>query len=460
MDVKLETTEGLERKLTITVPAAQVEREVQQKMGEMSRSVRLPGFRPGKVPQKVIQQKFGGRARAEVYDNLLQSTYRDAINDNAIKPAGQPKIELADSDDDVDLSAKDFSYTATIEVYPEFDIKGLDKLKVDKPVCEISDADLNEMLENLQKQRTEFTSVERASAAGDQVKINFKGTIKGEDFPGNSGDDVDLRLEEGTLPEVFDEPFRKALMGQEKGAEVSFKVKFPKDYGLEEVAGKTADYAATVLDVSEATVPELNDEFATSFGMGDGGLEQLKTMLRERMQEEAEEKVRGKLKEQVLDSLLIANPVELPKVMINNEIGQLRNQAMQQMGIVEEEHDHDPDHVHDENCDHDHKPKLPDEMFTAQAERRVALGLVLGKLIQEKELRADPARLTKQMQRIAMNYENPQEIFKAYQSNPQAMASLEMSVLEEQVVDLLVESAEVSENSISFKDLTEQAQAA
>lgn len=434
MNITVEELSNLKRKITVTVPAADIEAQVTTKLREILRTAKLPGFRPGKVPLSLIKQRYGGQARQEVYEGAINSSYAEAIQKNELKPAGQPDIEPGDLKE-----GEDFQYTATVEVYPEFDVAGTDDLAVDQPTAEITDADVDDMLENLRKQATEWNAVEREATTGDRAKVDYSGKIAGEDFPGNKREGAVIELGAGQLPDALEGPFNDAISGKKAGDEVDFTLTFPDDYTVEDVQGKTADYHIIVHEVTAPTVPELDEAFASKFGIEEGGLDKLREDLTENMQRELKSATKNKMKTQVIDKLLESNKFDVPESLIKVEIDRLKEQALQRMGMP---------------AGTEGMPELPDEIFTDQARQRVALGLIFGKLIADKEIQPDPQRVNETLVNIAASYDNPQEIIRAYQSNQNAMASIQGVVLEDQLIDLLIADATVTDVPMSFKELT------
>lgn len=430
MQVSVEKSGKLERRLNIQVAAQRVEDEVQDRLKKMMGKVKLKGFRPGKVPFKVVQQQYGDSVRVEVMENLVRSTYAEAIHKEELNPAGPPKL------DNVDMKpGQDLSYTATLEVYPEIKLKGLEGVKVEKPQVDITEADETRMLEKLRSQRATWNVVERAAAEGDQVKIDFEGTLKREAFEGNKGEDVAVVLGEGRmLPD-----FEKALYGMRAGEEKSFDVKFPKDYPSKEVAGNKASFTATVKQVEEQKLPALDEEFFSAFGMKDEA--RLRTELRANMQREKDDAVQRKIKDQVLDGLLKANPVDLPTSLVDEEIERVKQDTIQRMGLMQQG---------------GKAPELPSELFKEQAERRVSLGLLIGDIIKQEKLQPDPARVDALIVGMAAGYEKPEEATRAYRQDQNIMRQIEGMALENQVVDFLLEKAKVSDKVVSFEELMER----
>lgn len=432
MQVSVESTGALERRLTVQVPADRIEQQIEERLRSLSRRAKIKGFRPGKVPYKVVRQHYGDDVRQEVLSEVVRSSFSEAVAEKQLNPAGAPRIEPESAE-----PGQDLRYTATIEVYPEIELTGLDGIEVERPQVEISDADVDAMLERMRKQHATWEEVQRPAARGDRVSVDFEGAIDGEPFPGNKGENTAVELGAGSmLPE-----FEKALEGAEPRQELSFDVTFPDDYHGEEVAGKTARFQVTVRGVSEPRLPELDEEFAKTFGVTEGGVEKLRERLRESMQREAEQTARNRVKQQVLDGLAEANPVDVPTALVDEEIERLRKDTAARMGVPE-----------------DRTADLPRELFAEQAEKRVRLGLLIGELIREQDIQVDRDRLKETVDGMVAGYENPEEMARAYMQNPQVLRSLEAMVLEEQVVDHLLERAKVSDKAVSFDELVNQAE--
>jgi trigger factor len=391
----------------------------------MRRTAKLKGFRPGKVPASVVKKRYGGQIRQEVLSDLMQKSYSDAVAQEHLNPAGGPTIETEKANDD-----KAFAYVATFEVLPEVVLDGLDKIEVERPDVRISDADSDDMINNLRRQKADWAEVDRKSADGDRVIVDFDGTLKGEPIEGGKGSEVPVVLGEGQmLPD-----FEKALLGVQADDEKSFKVKFPKDYQAEELAGKKVDFEIKVHRVEEQELPPLDDEFAALYGVKEGGLEQLRKDVYENMEREAAQRVRQDTKDQVMNGLLDANPIDVPKALIEQEIHTMQHEAMRQLGIE----------------DHDQAP--PKEKFAEGAEKRVRLGLLLRQYIQDNTLTVDKARVRARVEDMCGGYEGAAEMVESYMSNPQVIAQVEPVVLEEQAVDLLIENGVEKVKQVDFKD--------
>lgn len=428
MMVSVESTGGLERRMTVQVPADRIESEVDSRLATVGKNAKIKGFRPGKIPMSVIRQRYGGQVRQEVLGELLQSTYVEAINKESLRPAGGPRIEPGPIEEGQGLE-----YTATFEVYPEIELQGAEGLAVTRPVADIGDGDLDAMLENLRRQRAEWDEVDRPAADGDRVAVDFSGAIDGEVFPGGAGEDVPVVLGEGQmLPD-----FEAGLLGSSAGEEKDIKVAFPDDYGAEELAGKTADFHLKIGRVEAQRLPELNDDFALGFGIAEGGLEKLREEVAENMRREMEQAVRGRLREQLLAGLVAANDLELPNVLVEDEIRAMQENAIRRMGGEVDDQTQLP----------------PREPLEEPARRRVQLGLLVAEVIRSAAIELDQGRVRMRVMEMAASSPNPEEMLKLYSGNRQFMDRVEMDVLEEQVVDWLLERAQVTDEETTFQAL-------
>ena len=423
--VKVESTGTLERRMRVELPAERIEKEVESRLQKVGRTAKLKGFRPGKIPPKVVKQRYGAQVRQEVLSDLMQRSYSDAILQENLNPAGGPTIEPVPSE-----NQSDFAYVATFEVLPEVRLQKLDTIKVERPEVEITDADRDDMIENLRRQKANWVETERAAGDGDRVIVDFEGTLKGESIKGGTGENVSVVLGQGQmLPD-----FEKGLTGVKAGDETSFKVKFPKDYHVEDLRGKKVDFAVRVQRVEEQELPPLDDSLAELYGVTDGGLEQLKAEVTENMEREAKQKIRSDVKEQVMQGLLDANPIEVPKALIDQEIQSMRQEAMRRLGVD------DPDKV------------PPAEQFRDAAERRVRLGLLLRQYISDEEITVDSDRLRAHLEDMCAGYENADDMVANYMSNPAVIQQIEPLVLEEQALDRLIEQGKETTRKIGFKE--------
>jgi len=428
MQVSVEASAGLERRMRVQVPADKIEQEVAARLQKVGRRAKIKGFRPGKIPAKVVKQHYGGQVRQEVLQEILQSSYSEAIMQEKLQPAGGPSIEPETLEE-----GKDLTYIAVFEVYPEFELKKLDKIKVQEPQANISVEDIDTMLENLRKQRADWTAVDRKAGDDDQVTVDFEGTLNGEPFEGGSAQEFPVVLGGGQMLADFE----KNLKGMKAGDEKSFKMKFPKDYHAAELAGEKVEFAVKVSQVAEQALPELDEEFVKAYGIESGSLDDLRKDVEENLQRELEAKTRAEVKKQILEGLLDTNPIELPGVLVTQECESLQKETMQRMGITDE----------------NQAPAV--DTFTETAEKRVRLGLLMSAVLQENELKVDQGRVTAKVDEICAPYENPEEIKNIYLQNPQFLGQIENMVLEEQVVEWLLEQAKVTSKNMKFKDLME-----
>jgi len=425
MQVKIESTGTLERKMLIELPTERIEKEVESRLKRVGKTAKIKGFRPGKVPHKVVRQRYGGQIRQEVLSDLMGQSYRDAVQQENLNPVAQPRIEPVVSE-----SGDSFAYTATFEVLPEVKLQGLDEIEVTVPDIEISDADCDDMIDNLRRQKASWNEVDRVSAEGDRVVVDFDGTLKGETFKGGTGKEVPVVLGEGQmLPE-----FEKALYGVKPGDEKTIKVKFPKDYHSEELAGKKVDFAITVLKVEEQELPPLDDSLAGLYGVEEGGLDKLKADVRDNMEREADQKVRADIRDQAMSGLLEANPVEVPKALMHQEAHTMQHEVMRQYGIE----------------DHDQAP--PIDNFLENAERRVRLSLLIHQLIDDNDIQLDPERVRARVEQMCAGYENAEDMVNMYLGNEQIMSQIQPMVLEDQAVDWIIENGKETKKKVGFKE--------
>lgn len=428
MQVSIETTAGLERRMRVQVPAERVEREVEQRLRNLGKRAKLNGFRPGKIPFDVVKKRFGGEVRQEVLSELLRDTCNEALAQEKVNPAGGPRIDTVNNE-----PGKDLEYTATFEVYPEIQLQGLEGIAIERPVAEITATDVDAMLDNLRHQRARWESVTRGAQLGDRLQLDFEGRVDGASFPGGKGEKALVVLGENRMLKDFE----SGLTGVRTGEAREFDVRFPEDYQMKEVAGKTAHFQTRVHRVEAQVLPELDQEFCKSFGITDGGLDKLRAEVTANMQREMADTVRSRLKEQVLNALLAANPVTLPKALLDDEIEHLRQDALARIGVKDTRKTVD----------------LPSELFAEQARRRVSLGLIVGEIITQKQLRVDDKRVGQRLERMAEDYSSPGEALRSLRSNSAVMRQIEGLVLEDQAVDSLLEKAAITDKSTSFKDL-------
>lgn len=429
MNVTVESTGTLERRMRVELPAERIEKEVENRLKSVGRTAKIKGFRPGKVPATVVRQRFGVQVRQEVLTDLMGQSYRDAVAQENLNPVARPKIEPVVSKD-----GKGFAFVATFEVLPEVRLGNLEKIKINRPDVQISDQDCDDMLLSLRQQKATWKTVDRKSKDGDRVVVDFDGTLKGEPVKGGKGNNVPVVLGRGQmLPD-----FEKGLAGLTAGSETTFTVKFPKDYHVADLASKKVDFAVKVHRVEESELPPLDDKLAEQYGVTEGGLEQLRKDVLSNMEREARQKVTADIKMQVLNALLELNPIEVPQALKYEEMHNMQHEAMRRMGI--EDHDHK----------HDKGPPMSD--FAEAAEKRVRLGLLVNQVIADHTIVVDPARVRQRVEDICSGYEDAGQMVASYLANQQIMASIEPMVLEEQAVDWLIRNGEEKISKITFKE--------
>ncbi|MBD8494084.1 trigger factor [Pseudomonas syringae] len=432
MQVSVENTSALERRMTIGVPAERIETEVSKRLQQTARKAKIPGFRPGKVPMSVIRQRYEDGARQEALGELIQATFYEAVVEQKLNPAGAPSVEPKSFE-----KGKDLEYVATFEVFPEFTVSGFESIKVERLSADVADSDLDNMLEVLRKQNVRFEETDRAAQTDDQVNIDFVGKVDGEVFAGGSATGTQLVLGSGRMIPGFED----GLVGAKAGEERVLNVTFPEDYQNLELAGKAAEFTVTVNTVSEPKLPELNEEFFKLFGIKETGIEGFRTEVRKNMDRELRQAIKSKVKNQVMDGLLAANPIEVPKALLENEVNRLRVQAVQQFGG---------------NIKPD---QLPAELFEEQAKRRVELGLIVAEVVKQFDLKPDEARVREMIQEMASAYQEPEQVVAWYLKNEQQLNEVRSVVLEEQVVDTVLQKASVTDTSVSYEEAVKPVQA-
>lgn len=432
MQVSVENTSALERRMTIGVPAERIETEVNKRLQQTARKAKIPGFRPGKVPMSVIRQRYEDGARQEALGDLIQATFYEAVVEQKLNPAGAPAVEPKSFE-----KGKDLEYVATFEVFPEFTVADFDSISVERLSADVADSDLDNMLEVLRKQNVRFEVADRAAQNEDQLNIDFVGKVDGEVFAGGSATGTQLVLGSGRMIPGFED----GLVGAKAGEERVLNVTFPEDYQNLELAGKAAEFTVTVNTVSEPKLPELNEEFFKQFGIKETGIEGFRTEVRKNMERELRQAIKSKVKNQVMDGLLAANPIEVPKALLENEVNRLRVQAVQQFGG---------------NIKPD---QLPAELFEEQAKRRVELGLIVAEVVKQFDLKPDDARVREMIQEMASAYQEPEQVVAWYYKNEQQMNEVRSVVLEEQVVDTVLQKASVTDKSVSYEEAVKPVEA-
>jgi trigger factor len=433
MDVSVEHPGGLARRLKVQIPAERVRAAVDDKVRRVGKNARVPGFRPGKAPLKVLYSRYGAAARQEAIGELVQSVYPEAVEQAELNPAGQPEIELDAIEADAPLA-----FTASFDVFPEIELAGLDEIEIKRPVYAVTDADVDKTIERIRNQEKTWEAVDREARDGDQAVIDYVGRIDNETFEGGSGEDIKVELGAGNfLPDL-----ERAIVGRRPGEALTTDVSFPGDYGAEDLAGKTAHFEVTVKTVNQARLPELDAAFLEKLGVTEGGVDALKAKVRDSLEGEAKRAVETQVKSQILDTLHAANPIEVPASLVTQEIGHMRAAAMQRL----------PEYMR-KDAD-TAKQLMPDETLREAAERRVALALLINEVIAAKGLEVDSERVSAKIDEIAADYgEDAAAVRNYYQSNQQLMSGLQAMVMEDQVVDKLLEKATVSERETGLDEL-------
>jgi trigger factor len=433
MQVSVENTSALERRMTIGVPAERIEAEVNKRLQQTARNAKIPGFRPGKVPMSVIRQRYEADARQEALGNVIQASFYEAVTEQKLNPAGAPAVEPK-----VVEKGKDLEYIATFEVFPEFDVAGFESIAVERLSAEVADTDLDNMLVILRKQNVRYETVERAAQNEDQLNIDFVGTIDGEAFSGGSATGTQLVLGSGRMIPGFED----GLVGASAGEERVLNLTFPEDYQNLDLAKKEAVFTVTVNTVAEPQLPELNEAFFAQFGIKETGLDGFRAEVRKNMDRELRQAIKTKIKNQVMDGLVAGNPIEVPKALLSNEVDRLRVQAVQQFGG---------------NIKPD---QLPVELFEEQAKRRVVLGLIVAEVVKQNDLKPDEARVRSMIQEMASAYQEPEQVVSWYYKNDEQLNEVRSVVLEEQVVDTVLQKASVTDKAVSYEEAVKPAEAA
>ncbi|WP_330959024.1 trigger factor [Photobacterium sp. 53610] len=434
MQVTVETTEGLERQLTITVPAANIEDAVTAQLKQIAKTRRFDGFRPGKAPLKMVARMFGASVRQDVLGEVMQRHYIEAIVKEKINPAGAPTFTPVDM-----AEGKDLVFKATFEVFPEIELAGLDKIAVEKPAAEVKEEDVAQMLETLRKQQANWKEVDTAAEASSRVTLDFTGSVDGEEFEGGKAESFPLVMGQGRMIPGFEE----GIVGKKAGEEFNIDVTFPEEYHAENLKGKAAVFAIKLHKVEAQELPELTEEFVKKFGIEDGSVDGLKAEVRKNMERELKQAIKARIKDQVLNGLIEQNNIDVPAALIDQEVNVLRQQAVQRFG-----------------GDAANAPELPRELFEEQAKRRVVVGLLLGEVIKAEELKADDERVKALITEMASAYEDPSEVVAYYEKNEQLMNNMRNVALEEQAIDALLAKAQVSEKEVGFNELMNQQQPA
>ena len=425
----VETLSSLERRVSVKLPADDIEKQIDERLKKLARNVRMPGFRPGKVPLKLVAQTYGPQVRSEVMSDAVQKAFTDAVKEANLKVAGYPRFEKKEGSD-----AAALEFSATFEVYPDVKVGDLGAVTIERPQVSVDDAAVEKTIDILRKQRTRFVAATRPAKEGDRATVDFEGTIDGQPFQGGAAKDFVFPIGEGRMLKEFDEAARGMSAGETK----SFELTFPEDYHGKEVAGKKATFQLTMKKLDEPQLPEVDAEFAKSLGIADGDLDKMRAEIRNNVERETAKRVESKVKGQVLDALLDKTPLELPKSLIQMEAQQLVQRAaadLQARGIKPEQMPLDP------------------AAFESTAKRRVALGLIIGELARTENLQPKPAEVRAVVEAEAQTYESPAEVVKWFYMQPQRLQEMEGVALEANVVKWVLSKAKVMDKPTPFDDL-------
>lgn len=426
MQVSVENISKLERRMQVQVPAERVSREIATRLKELSRTVRLKGFRPGKAPLTVIRQQFGQRVHREVIGELLQSSFSEAVQEKHLAPAGDPHIETQSV-----AEGQDLTYVATFEVLPEVRLAPIEDLAVERTVAELTEADVDLMIERLRKQQMRYSAVSRPASDGDRVTIDFEGTIDGVAFAGGKGENTPIVLGAGRMLAQLE----SGLVGASAGETREIGVDFPPDYRANELAGKHAIFRVSVKSVEEPSLPPLDEEFCKAFAVTEGGIERLREEVRDNMRRELDTALRNRNKLAVLDALYAANPLDVPNAMLEAQIRDMQVEIMRRAGTK------------------DVTQAPAREPLIAPARRRATLGLLIAELIRRENIKVDPQRVNARLDELVGTYGDPAAMKRAYLQDADAMRQIEGLALEDQVVDWILKRARVTERRSSFRDV-------
>ena len=427
MQVAVSTVSNLERRIEVSVPAAQVSSEFENRLKQVARNARLKGFRPGKAPMPVVRQQYGDQVRSELLGDLFRQSYSQAINQQKLKPAGDPRIEQFSADPGADLR-----FVALVEVMPEISLQPLSGLTLDRYTAEVTEADVDAMLDTMRRQRSEFVKVDLEAGENDQVTVDFEGKIGGEVFEGGSGQDAKVVIGRGRVLADFE----YALRGMKAGDTKNVMVQFPEDYGSPDVAGKLAFFDVSVKEVGEPRLPEIDDEFCAGFGISEGGVTALRDAVKSSMQHELDTAIRTRLRNQVLDKVYEANPIEVPKTMIEEAVQEIRQDTLRRIGMQ-------------------NAAQLPsNDSLLEPGKKRAAMRLLVGELMQAANLTLDRARVNERLDEMLGDYPNADDLRRQYVQNADLMRRIEASVMEDQLIDWIVGQAMVLEIPSTFSDIT------
>lgn len=440
MQVTSEAVSGVARRLNVSVPTSRVNEQFEARLKRTAKTVKINGFRPGKVPVNVVRREYGAGIYQEVVNDIIRDTVFEAIQQEKINAVGMPNIEKVENKDDA------LVYEATVEVYPEVTVNALDGLEIERKSTSVNDKDVDTMLENLQKQRQTWAETKGMAKKDMQVTFDFEGTVDGEKFEGGAAEDFKLVLGSGRMIPGFED----GIIGMKKGEEKVIDVTFPEDYQAENLAGKAAQFKINVKLVEKPKLPEIDAEFLQIFGITEEeGVEKLKADVRKNMEREVKNGLRNQVKSAAFDALVAANEVELPSAMVAQEIDRQRQQMIQQF----------TQQFGAQGAKAFDSSMLPDDLFKEQAEKSVKLGVLVSKILADAQLEVDAARVDAYIEDMATSYEDPAEVIEYFKNDEKQRAQIEAVVLEDQVVDYILAAAKVSDTEVSYQDLLKEQQA-
>ncbi len=433
----VETLDKLERKITLSLPMRSIQSEVENRLKRLARTVKMDGFRPGKVPLSVVSQRYGYSVQYEVINDKVGEAFANAANEANLRVAGQPRITEKEGAPEGEVA-----FDAVFEVFPEVQIADLSAAQLEKFTAEVDEAAIDRTIDILRKQRRSFTErpLDAAAQDGDRVTVDFEGKIDGEPFEGGKAEDFQFIVGEGQMLKEFEDAVRGMKVGESK----TFPLAFPEDYHGKDVAGKTADFLVTVKKIEAGHLPEVDEAFVRSLGIADGSIEGLRADIRKNLEREVKARLQARNKQAVMDLLVTQAELDLPKASVEAEIARLREDMLadlKQRGMKDVEK---------------FQAQLPDDIFRAQAERRVRLGLIVAELVRANALEPKPEQVKAHVEELASSYEHPEEVVRWYYSNPDRMTNVEALVLENNVTDFVLGKAQVTEKTLSFDDLMGQ----
>lgn len=430
MQVSVEKTSELSRKMTVSVPEEVVQEKMAARLKSLAREVKIDGFRPGKVPPHVVKKLYGERVRSEIAGDLIQSTYYQALQDQDLKPAGYPHIHPSDE-------AEGFKYTAIFEVYPDISLQDVNQLEVQRPLASVNDSDVDAMIEKLRSQHKKWNEVERAAQEHDRITITFSGSAEGENFTDGKVENYSVEIGSNQMISGFEDN----LIGLAPGSNKIFTVSFPENYGNAKLAGKAAEFDVDVVKVEEPMLPEIDEAFIKAYGIEDGTLDAFRSDVRNTMERELEQVLRGKLKNAVMDALYQTIQVTIPNSLVDEEVENLmkpyKENAKKKKIKLED-------------------LQLPRDIFEEQAKRRVALGLILGEVIQQNSIKLDDSKVRSVIEDMSKSYERPQDVIDWYYADEKRLNDVQQMVLEDQAVDWLLAQAKVTDQSMNFSDVMDK----